>query len=97
MTYISGCTNRNYSAVACGYNGRYSHQESVGLVCCYVSDDLTAKDEEWAGYREDREAFPVTPRACNCEGKKYLFKDNKVYTGTVKVPAFVQRFHFLLA
>lgn len=52
---------------------------------CYVSDDLTAKDEEWAGCHEDREAFPATPRACDCEGKTSLLKDKKVLAATAKV------------
>lgn len=81
-----GCTDKNYSAAVCGDKGDYFDQEWVGLVRCYVSDDLTAKDEEWAGCLDDDETFPVTPRACDCQGKKYLFKDNKVLTGTAKVP-----------
>ncbi|KAK7749159.1 hypothetical protein SLS62_008339 [Diatrype stigma] len=88
IQYIAGCTDPNYSHPACPQKLYFQDQQWLGLVRCGTSDDVTKKDEEWAGCKEKpNQSLDVAPSKCDCDGKQPLFKDSPSLDGVASLPS----------
>ncbi|KAI1814201.1 hypothetical protein GGS20DRAFT_432002 [Poronia punctata] len=82
ITYIAGCTSRDFSGPACQQKGVFVNQSWVGLVRC-DPDQFS-----WAGCPEADEIVGTNPPSpnCKCSRDTTLFQDSPTLDNIARLP-----------
>lgn len=89
-TYLAGCTDPTFEDPACGRKGMFGEQQWVGLVRCFVSNDTSSNEEEWAPCTESSQPTVTKPnQGCECTASAHTaaFTDNPSLTNFAVLPA----------
>ncbi|KAJ8133145.1 hypothetical protein O1611_g481 [Lasiodiplodia mahajangana] len=82
ITYLAGCTTKDFSGPACQNKGEFYDQPWVGLVRCDPDQTL------WAGCPEEKNVVGSSPPTANCKCSEdtVLFQDKPMLENVASLP-----------